>query len=110
MIDGIAILFGAILIAVGAAGFVVPSHKALTSGAPAYNAFHIGFGIAGIVLSLAGDAPARIFVIGFGLIDLYQFAASFRSWFPKRLFRWTRVDDALHLIVGAALVVAGIAV
>jgi hypothetical protein len=101
--------FGGVLVVVGVLGFVVPPKRALTSGAPAYNVFHLTFGVLGIVIALGGsDAAARAFNIGFGAIDLYQAAASRRGWFPRRWFRWTRVDDVLHVVIGIALVAVGV--
>jgi len=50
----------------------------------------------------------RGFNISFGLIDLYQAAASFMNWFPESHFRWRTGDDILHVIIGAALVLIGI--
>lgn len=101
-------LFGAILIIVGILGFIIPPDKAKTSGTGPYNLFHICFGIVGIAAALAGSTAAGVFLIGFGLIDLYQFVASRKKWFPQRQFRWTIHDDRLHLVIGAALVVAGV--
>lgn len=102
-------LFAPILILVGILGFVIPASKSLTSGAPAYNIFHLVFGVLGVLLVLNGHIPSmRAFNFGFGLIDLYQALASVTGWFPKARFRWTRVDDALHIVIGALLVIIGV--
>ena len=99
------IVFAPVLILVGVLGFVLPESASLTSGAPAYNWFHIAFGALGLLLALTRrEEYARAFNLGFGLIDLYQAAASFLHLFPENLFRWTRVDDLLHVLVGALLV------
>lgn len=99
------IVFAPVLILVGVLGFVLPESASLTSGAPAYNWFHIAFGVLGLLLALTRkESYARAFNLGFGLIDLYQAAASFLHLFPESYFRWTRVDDALHVIIGALLV------
>lgn len=103
------LIFAPILILVGILGFLIPQNKSLTSGAPAYNIFHIAFGLLGLLLVFLGnDALIRSFNIGFGLIDLYQAAASLAHFFPEKYFRWTRVDDVLHIIVGAILVAVGV--
>jgi Domain of unknown function (DUF4383) len=99
--------FGAMLIVVGVAGFLVPPKKALTSGAPAYNIFHLVFGAAGIAASRRGTT-ARAFNVGFGAIDLYQAIASRRDLFPQRWFRWKTTDDVLHVVIGGGLVAAGL--
>lgn len=79
-----------------------------TSGAPAYNAFHLAFGAAGLaVLALGTDTHARVFNVGFGLVDLYQALASRMGWFPAASFRWKRADDVAHVVVGVALVLVG---
>jgi len=102
-------IFAPILILVGILGFVIPANKSLTSGETSYNLFHITFGVLGIIIMLTGNEGAiRAFNIGFGVIDLYQAVASFASLFPKQLFKWTRVDDILHVVVGAVLVLIGI--
>jgi hypothetical protein len=99
--------FGATLIFTGIAGFVVPAKRAATSGAPAYNVFHLIFGVIGIGASHR-RRTARAFNIGFGAIDLYQAVASRRGMFPQKWFRWKRADDVLHVVIGAALVAAGL--
>ncbi|HEY0518378.1 MAG TPA: DUF4383 domain-containing protein [Ilumatobacteraceae bacterium] len=103
----VAKVFGATLIATGVAGFVIPAKKAMTSGAPAYNTFHIVFGMIGLAAS-RNPRRARSFNVGFGAIDLYQAVASRRSWFPQRMFRWKPADDVLHIVIGAGLVGAGL--
>jgi hypothetical protein len=50
----------------------------------------------------------KAFNIGFGLIDLYQAAASFLHLFPERHFKWKRADDLLHIVIGAFLVIVGL--
>lgn len=110
MIQTVLAIFAGLLVAVGVLGFIVPPQKALTSGAPAYNIFHLCFGVLGGALALWGnDASMRAFLIGFGAIDLYQFVASRADWFPQQQFRWKPADDVLHVVVGVALVAIGIA-
>ncbi len=102
-------VFAPILILVGILGYVIPVGKSLTSGAAPYNIFHIGFGVIGAIIVLSGYGTAiRAFNVGFGLIDLYQAAASYAGWFPKKQFKWTRVDDLLHVVIGALLVMIGV--
>lgn len=102
-------IFAPILILVGLLGFIIPPHKSLTSGVPLYNIFHITFGVIGVIIILTDQSAAvRAFNVGFGLIDLYQAVASWFGLFPKRLFKWTRGDDILHVVIGAALVVIGL--
>jgi Domain of unknown function (DUF4383) len=102
----VARIFGPTLILTGVAGFLVPPRKAMTSGAPAYNVFHIVFGVLGIFASRR-RGTSRAFNIGFGAIDLYQAVASRRGLWPKRWFRWRTADDVLHVVIGAGLVAAG---
>lgn len=100
--------FSVLLIAVGVLGFLPAGARGSTSNAPAYNVFHLTFGVLGLALAVWGDSSAaRAFLVGFGLIDLYQALASHQHWFPESLFRWTHTDDVLHLVIGVALVVAG---
>ena len=97
------------LVIVGILGFIIPQNKSLTSGAPAYNIFRIIFGGIGLIFVYLGHEPCiRAFNIGFGLIDLYQAAASFAHLPPEKYFRWTRVDDILHIVIGFGLVLIGI--
>ena len=103
----VAKVFGPTLILTGIAGFVIPSKKAATSGAPLYNVFHVLFGALGIVASRR-RGTARAFNLGFGAIDLYQAVASRRGLFPQRWFRWKTADDVLHVAIGAGLVAAGL--
>lgn len=101
-------VFAIVLIVAGGLGFILPAGKGLTSAAPAYNAFHIVFGSLGLLLVLIRNEDfIRAFNIGFGLIDLYQAIASFLHLFPERYFHWTFIDDILHIIIGALLIIVG---
>jgi hypothetical protein len=102
-------LFGPTLILTGLAGFIIPKDKAATSGAPAYNVFHLIFGSLGVACARSRRRwPARVFNVGFGAVDLYQAVASRRGWFPQKWFRWKVADDVLHVAIGAGLVAAGL--
>ncbi|MBS1796013.1 MAG: hypothetical protein JSS81_19335 [Acidobacteria bacterium] len=101
------LVFAPLLVVTGVAGFLLP--ETLMSGAPAYNIFHILFGAFGLILVyFKKDPPIRGFNISFGLIDLYQAAASFLHLYPENLFRWRTGDDVLHIVIGAALVLIGL--
>ena len=103
------LVFAPLLILTGIAGFVVPENKSLTSGAPAYNVFHIMFGLLGLAAIWSGNGMyIRAFNVGFGAIDLYQAAASFLHLFPEAQFKWKRTDDVLHIVIGALLVSVGL--
>ena len=108
MIKTVTEVFAGVLILVGILGFVTPPAKALTSGAPAYNIFHLFFGVLGGAIALwCNNGSMRAFLIGFGAIDLYQAIASRKNWFPKAQFKWKPADDMLHVVVGIALVAVG---
>lgn len=93
------------MILTGLSGLVLPAGSGPMSQAAPYDLFHIAFGALGLALAFSGRAPwMRAFNAGFGVIDLYQLAASRLHWFPERWFLWTRADDALHLLIGLALV------
>jgi len=101
-------VFGPVLIIVGVAGFLIPPALSLTSGAPPYNLFHIFFGLVGLaIVQSQNEAGASFFNAGFGLIDLYQALASYFHLPPEKYFLWTRADDILHILIGAALVIIG---
>lgn len=91
------LVFTPLLVLTGVAGFVLPEEKALMSGAPAYNIFHIAAGLFGvIVLLFKSGRAARAFNITFGVIDLYQALAGFAHIFPAAYFRWRPADDILQ--------------
>lgn len=91
------------------AGFLTPKALALTSGAPAYNIFHLVFGFLGtLLLWLKREWLISLFNAGFGLIDLYQALASYAHLPPRQYFLWTGVDDILHVVIGLALFVIGL--
>lgn len=105
----VARVFSIVLVFVGVLGFVLPPSMAMTSGAPAYNVFHLIFGVVGFICASSKQpVHAKAFNVGFGLIDLFQALASFLHLWPESLFRWTRVDDVLHVVIGAALVAIGL--
>jgi len=94
-------IFAPLLIVAGIAGFLVPPALSLTSGAPAYNIFHIVFGLIGLLLVWAKkERQISLFNAGFGLIDLYQALASYANLPPQQYFLWTRVDYILHIVIG----------
>jgi hypothetical protein len=102
-------IFAPLLVLVGILGFIIPPHKSPTSGTAPYNIFHIAFGVIGAFIVLINHPTAiKAFNIGFGLIDLYQAVASYFGLFPARLFKWTRMDDILHIVIGGALVLIGL--
>ena len=101
-------IFAPVLILAGVAGFIIPPGQSLTSGAPAYNVFHIVFGVIGLViLTTRRQRLISFFNAGFGWIDLYQALASYLNLPPKNYFLWTRVDDILHILIGLTLVIIG---
>lgn len=101
--------FALLLIGVGVLGFLHRGEQGTTSSAPAYNVFHLAFGTLGLALAIWGDpTAARAFLVGFGLIDLYQALASRLHWFPEALFRWMPTDDLLHVVIGVLLIAAGV--
>lgn len=103
------LVFAPVLILTGILGFLVPPSKSPTSGAAPYNIFHIIFGVIGLVIIHLDYEPwMRVFNIVFGLIDLYQAAASFGHFFPERYFIWTKADDVLHIVIGLGLVAVGV--
>jgi hypothetical protein len=101
-------VFGPLLILTGIAGFLVPPRFALMSGAPAYNVFHMVFGMIGTAL-VVGESALGItaFNLGFGIVDVYQVVAGVTGWFPARQFRYKPADHVLHAVIGLALVVVG---
>jgi hypothetical protein len=103
------LVFAPLLILVGVLGFVIPPEQSLTSGAAPYNIFHIFFGVVALVILFTrNETGAACFNLGFGLLDLYQFVASYVHLFPEQLFRWTRIDDALHIAIGLILFLIGV--
>jgi hypothetical protein len=101
-------IFAPVLIIVGIAGFLIPAQHSLTSGAPAYNVFHLIFGVVGLlVVRTRNELWLSLFNFGFGLIDLYQAMASALHLPPEKYFLWTSADDILHVLIGLALVIIG---
>ncbi|HMF42552.1 MAG TPA: hypothetical protein VKQ32_17895 [Polyangia bacterium] len=101
-------VFGPVLILTGIAGFLTPPRLALMSGAPAYNLFHIVFGVLGTALVLSKSATGiAAFNLGFGAADLYQAIAGVAGWFPARQFRYKPADHVVHVVLGLGLVAVG---
>ncbi len=102
-------IFAPLLVVVAVLGFVTPESMALTSGAPAYNVFHLVFGLVGLGCVASKQVPfARAFNLGFGAIDLYQAFASVVGLWPKAAFGWKTADDVLHVVIGLGLVGVGL--
>jgi hypothetical protein len=101
-------IFAPLLILVGILGFLIPAEQSLTSGALAYNVFHLLFGLIGLLaLWSRQELFVSSFNAGFGLIDLYQAVASYLHFPPEQYFLWTTVDDILHIILGLVLAAIG---
>ena len=101
-------VFGPVLILTGIAGFVIPPRFALMSGAPAYNIFHIVFGVVGTALVIAGrPTGVAAFNLGFGIADLYQAVAGIAGFFPARAFRYKPADHVVHVVIGLGLAAIG---
>jgi hypothetical protein len=101
-------IFAPVLVLAGVAGFVIPPQQSLTSGATPYNIFHIFFGVLGLLLVWSRkEQLISFFNAGFGLIDIYQAAASVAHLPPEQYFLWTRVDDILHVVIGLFLTIIG---
>ena len=99
---------GPVLIVTGIVGFFTPPRLALMSGAPAYNVFHIVFGIIGTALVLAKSARGvAAFNLAFGAADLYQAVAGIGGFFPARQFRYKPADHVVHIVLGLGLVAVG---
>jgi hypothetical protein len=97
-------VFGPVLIVTGVAGFLIPPQRALMSGAPPYNVFHIVFGVLGTALVAAGQARGvATFNLAFGVGDLYQAAAGVLAVFPSKLFRYKPADHVVHVMLGLLL-------
>jgi len=102
------LIFAPLLILAGILGFVIPPGMGITSGAAPYNIFHIFFGVVALIVLLSrNEIGAAVFNFGFGMIDLYQFVASYAHFFPEKQFQWTAADDTLHIVIGLVLVLLG---
>jgi hypothetical protein len=101
-------VFGPVLILTGIAGFLIPPGNAPMSGAPAYNVFHIAFGVLGTALAVAKSASGiAVFNFAFGIADVYQAVAGAAGVFPSRAFRYKPADHVVHVIVGLPLAAVG---
>lgn len=103
------LILSPLLILTGVLGFTLPQNAIPLSSESAYNIFHIFFGIIGLLLIIFRyENPIRVFNILFGLIEIYQAVASYKHLFPKQYFRWTPLDDLLHIVIGTALILIGL--
>jgi hypothetical protein len=102
--------FAPVLIAAGVAGLTLPPTWSLMSGAPAYDLFHIGFGLLGVAIAIwrRSAGGAILFNFAFGLADLYQAFAGVTGVFPAAVFGLRPADHVVHLVLG--LLLAGVAI
>jgi hypothetical protein len=102
-------VFAPLLLLSGVLGFIVPEHLSLMSGAAAYNYFHLGFGVLGLLLLwFASPRAPALFNLGFGLVDLWQAVAGVAGWFPAELFELKPADHVVHVAFGLVLAGAGV--
>lgn len=102
----ILLIFAPTLVLVGILGFITPASLKRISTEPAYNIFHIVCGVIGAVVLLSNnDSALKSFNMVFGLLNIYQFAASYANQFPAQYFKWTRIDNIIHFLLGAFFLV-----
>lgn len=102
----ILLIFAPALVLVGILGFLTPASLKRISTEPAYNIFHIVCGVTGAIVLLSNnDSALKSFNLVFGLINIYQFAASYANQFPAHYFKWTRIDNLIHLLLGTFFLV-----
>jgi hypothetical protein len=100
--------FGPLLALTALAGFLVPAHLALMSGAAPYNVFHLlAAAVALAIVAWGSGAAAATFNLVFGCIDLYQALAGVVGLFPAQLFALRPADHVVHVLVGAFLAGVG---
>jgi hypothetical protein len=100
--------FGPLLTATGFLAYFQPPSPWRMSNAAPYNDFHIAFGVVGTALGFWGTAESCAwFNFLFGLVDLYQLAAGRLKLWPNEHFKYTVMDDVMHLIFGAGLAIVG---
>ena len=101
----ILVILAPLLVLAGILGYITPTGLKKISTEPAYNIFHIVCGLGGALVLLSNnDDAVKTFNILYGLINLYQFAASYAHQFPSQYFKWTRTDNFIHLLIGTFLV------
>jgi hypothetical protein len=103
-------VFGPVLVLTGVLGLALPDLGGPMSTAVPYDVFHIAFGVLAIAIVLAGGTrAAAAFNLGFGLIDLWQAVAGVTGLYPAALFALRPGDHVVHLVLGLALAVCGLA-
>ena len=115
----VALVFGAVFVLVGLAGFLVSGgHPAVgdTGGAllglfqvnVLHNLVHLAIGVALIAAGLRGHRPARAANQGFGVLNLVLFLAGlFLVGTPLNIVALNGQDNILHLVLGIALAGVG---
>ena len=103
------LILSPLLILTGVSGFVLPDGVIPLSSESAYNIFHIVFGVIGLLLIIFRyENPIRVFNIVFGLTEIYQAIASYNRLFPVQYFKWTWLDDRVHIVLGISLILIGL--
>jgi|GEM_PF-2406652 len=98
-----AALIAFILLGVAVRGFTGQSQS------PAYDTFHLIFGLFGIAAAVAASGhTAPLFNLIFGLLDGYQAIAQVLGLFPTGLFNLTAVDTAQHIVVALMLLTVSV--
>lgn len=81
---------------------------AVTDRNIAYALFHgVAGGGAALAATLFRGRYAGTYLIGFGVLDLYQAAASALGWFPDAVFDYSATDDLVHWLLGSFLIFLG---
>ncbi len=115
-----ALIFGAVLLIAGIAGFFVPEGGASFSGSESatlvlfdingpHNIIHLASGAVGLAMA-ASPASARLFALGFGAV--YALVTVLGFLLPSPLLGIVPInaaDNLLHLTIAAAGIAAGLA-
>lgn len=100
------VIFSPVLILAGILGFIIPAGFKKISTEPAYNIFHIVCGLIGAMVLLSNhDLVLKTFNLIFGLVSTYLVVASYAHRFPARHFKWTSIDNVIHLVFGILFLV-----
>jgi hypothetical protein len=98
-------VFSALMVALGAMGFLMPEKSTLLSTTYSYNLFRVDIGLIGIILALSGNKQIIILAnLILGAIIAYQACASVMGLYPLQFFQWTILDDILNADMGLAMI------
>jgi hypothetical protein len=103
-------IMGAVFVILAIWGFIAKDSVLIFHVNTAHNLVHLATGLVALACGFAGEQPARIFCIAFGLVyGLVTILGFLNVQFIVDLLHLNTADNWLHAVITAVFLIAGLA-